>query len=576
MTEIIVVFNNKWKIGKWKIFQSSDLSQLPDEAKKGEFEEKPLTDDELVPLVKDRLKRTSNDSSGLILDSADFLPFDFFEKGRNAGKAVCCLLRSFNDRELNDLVESAKQDARIRGEAIKWLVDPGSSIDPANEADREEFKRQAMGKQVPWGTGFLVGDCYLLTNLHVVEDRSRLSKCSAAFGYEGNFDKAERYSFDPDFWVSAENLKLDYVLLKLQLQDGQKLEKKLDLATVDSVQVIPWWDVQKVESLHQAGTLSDDEYNRLKTEGFPGDLVNIIQHPEGRSKEVVIFNNHLKRLYRNFLVYTSDAQPGSSGSPLFNAQWEIIGLHQAVLLEEKDSSLNVTGYLGIRMSSILADLRKQATTDPKIQAFLDEVLHPQSPKTTTKQVFILAGRDRSSVLPDKLASLEQRSMLQLQQQVVRALNSLDPSIEVRSIEGSGKDLKSPIEEINRQAAESADTQSVAIELLTDEYSDPKVGGISTYYYGGNPRRKDNANALLNRIREKGIPIFGIGAYSDRVTSSGRLDFCRHTTMPAFVFYAGYLSNRDDRARIEALQTEISPLAEGIAAGLLALFESLSK
>jgi N-acetylmuramoyl-L-alanine amidase len=600
MTAIIVVPNGIWKkLGDiWKLLESGELSQLPDEANKGEFKAEPISEEELADLakeVKERLKRQGGDGSRLILGSADFLPFDFFKKGSNAGESVCCLLRSFNDRELDEIVELAKQDARIRAEAIKWLVDSGSSIDPAKEADKEEFKRQARQKQVPCGTGFLVGDRYLLTNLHVLEDKDRLSDFYAAFDYVGDLKNAKHYSFDPQFWKPAGNPNLDYVLLKLQPPDRQEDEeplKPISLIAVDSVRVIPELSVKRLESLYQAGKLLEEErnqlQNRLEENNFPYDLVNIIQHPDGRSKEIVIFNNHLKDLDPNFLVYTSDAQPGSSGSPLFNTRWELIGLHQAALMEQKENSdPKVTGYLGIRMSSILADLRKQAMGgDPQIQEFLKAVglVEPTptptpspspTPRPTKRQVLILAGRDRSSILPKNLASLEQRSMLQLQQQVQQALRQLDSSIEVRPINGSGKNLKAAIQEINQQAAESSDTQSVAIELLTDDYSDPKVRGISTYYYGGNPRRKDEANALLDRIREKGIPVFGLGAYSDRVTSSGRLDFCRQTTMPALVFYAGYLSHEGDRARIEALQTEISPLAEGIAAGLLAWLQRIN-
>jgi len=64
--------------------------------------------------------------------------------------------------------------------------------------------------------------------------------------------------------------------------------------------------------------------------------VNIIQHPDGRPKEVVIRNNQLIDLFDNqpdipFCHYLADTEEGSSGSPVFNDQWEIVALHhQAV------------------------------------------------------------------------------------------------------------------------------------------------------------------------------------------------------------------------------------------------------
>ena len=64
--------------------------------------------------------------------------------------------------------------------------------------------------------------------------------------------------------------------------------------------------------------------------------VNIVQHPDGRPKEVVIRNNQLIDLFDDqddvpFCHYLADTEQGSSGSPVYNDQWEIVALHhQAV------------------------------------------------------------------------------------------------------------------------------------------------------------------------------------------------------------------------------------------------------
>ena len=60
--------------------------------------------------------------------------------------------------------------------------------------------------------------------------------------------------------------------------------------------------------------------------------VNIIQHPEGRPKEIVIRDNRLIDLLDDrddvpFFHYHADTERGSSGSPVFNDQWEIVALH---------------------------------------------------------------------------------------------------------------------------------------------------------------------------------------------------------------------------------------------------------
>lgn len=577
MTEIIVVPNGMWRIFSWKLLQSTDVSQLPEEVKIGNFEEDSLADDELVKIVEAYLQLQSS-GSDLIIEPLDFLPFKFFDQGKTAGQAVCCLLRQFAVQELDKIIELAKQDARIRGEAIKWFVDNQSPIDPAKDEDKEKFKQQASQKWVPCGTGFLVGKNYLLTNLHVVEKQEHLFKFQAAFAYEGDINRTQRYSFDTSFWKPADNQSLDYVLLKLKPENGKEAGEDFDpinLASVDSVKIFPRLIVQKLYSLFQEGKLPEQSWDQLQERGINGDVVNIIQHPEGRAKEIVIFNNQLDQLYENFLVYTSDTLPGSSGSPLFNVKWELIGIHQAALLNPNGK---VRGYLGIRMDKILADLKKQENKpDSVIKAFLNEVLQrqpanppPDSATNPPKQkVFILAGRDRSRILGDELAKIEQNAMQKLQQAVKKALNELDPNIEVILVDGSNKDIPGSIQHIN-QAAKSLTNQSVAIELLMDSYpKDAKVGGISVYYNGSNSQAKNYATTFLGAIDEK-LKRFSVGVYSDLATSQSRLAFCRRIIIPSLVFYAGYLSNTKDLALIQALQPDQPhPLAQGIASGLFA-------
>ena len=587
MAEIIVVPNGIWKpLGEiWKLLESGGIGALPTESNKGNFEmDSPtnkLTDEELAAIVEARLDLQTNAQNNLILGSSDFLPFAFFDKGRTAGKAVCCLWRQFNDSELDEIIKLAKQDARIRARAIKWFVDENSPIDPANVNDEKEFRKQAKTKKVPCATGFLVGKSYILTNLHVVDDKSKLSGLSAAFGYEGESDltNATSYLFDTKFWKSAKNNSLDYVLLKLAEEVDEKFPP-ISLNALDLVQICPRFSVQDINSLHETGNLKTTTWETLQENGIRGDSVNLIQHPEGRSKEIVIFNNQLDTLYKDFLGYTSDALPGSSGSPLFNEHWELIGLHQAALLNVEGK--RVTGYLGIRMSSILVDLQSQSDTE--IQAFLDS-LKPAPVVKITQQVFILAGRDRSSILKTVAdAILEQNAMLQLQDQIEVALQRLNSAITVIKIKASEKkdsaaksynqlfDLDRAIQDIN-EAAKSPTTQNIAIELLTDAYDKDNVNGLSIYYNGTDNNGKDYAKTLLENIKEKApdLPIFGVGAYSDLVTKPSRLAFCRRLNMPALVFYAGYLTNPYDLSKVQSLvdTTETSSLAEGIAAGLVA-------
>jgi hypothetical protein len=60
-----------------------------------------------------------------------------------------------------------------------------------------------------------------------------------------------------------------------------------------------------------------------------GEPVNIIGHPMGRLMEISIRNNRLVSELEKFLHYETDTEPGNSGSPVFNDQWEVIALHHS-------------------------------------------------------------------------------------------------------------------------------------------------------------------------------------------------------------------------------------------------------
>ena len=61
-----------------------------------------------------------------------------------------------------------------------------------------------------------------------------------------------------------------------------------------------------------------------------GEAINIIQHPAGRPKEIAFRNNRLVKLVDDdVMTYSTDTDRGSSGSPVLNDQWELVGLHRA-------------------------------------------------------------------------------------------------------------------------------------------------------------------------------------------------------------------------------------------------------
>lgn len=172
-----------------------------------------------------------------------------------------------------------------------------------------------------FGTGFLVSPSLLLTNHHVFGSAGEAERATAQFRYEpgdqGDVPVPVEFAFRPDrFFLN---------------------DKDLDFALV------------AVEPTTRNGTrLSDFGYCPLiAAEGkiIAGEPVNIIQHPQGELKQVVIRENKLLDLPRptaadpkldRYAQYQADTKPGSSGSPVFNDQWEVIALHHSSVPKTND------------------------------------------------------------------------------------------------------------------------------------------------------------------------------------------------------------------------------------------------
>jgi hypothetical protein len=58
-----------------------------------------------------------------------------------------------------------------------------------------------------------------------------------------------------------------------------------------------------------------------------GHALNIIQHPEGAYKTIVLRGNRLLELCDQHFLYETDTLRGSSGAPVYSDQWEVVALH---------------------------------------------------------------------------------------------------------------------------------------------------------------------------------------------------------------------------------------------------------
>jgi endonuclease G len=88
-----------------------------------------------------------------------------------------------------------------------------------------------------------------------------------------------------------------------------------------------------------------------------GQLLNCVQHPAGRMKELALQKNDVTHVFADRIHYTTDTEPGSSGSPVFNNQWDLVALHHAAGDPDPAHPGKWLDNEGMRIDSITTHLR---------------------------------------------------------------------------------------------------------------------------------------------------------------------------------------------------------------------------
>jgi hypothetical protein len=87
--------------------------------------------------------------------------------------------------------------------------------------------------------------------------------------------------------------------------------------------------------------------------------VNIIQHPGGGPKQIALYHNLVTYADSNLVQYLTDTLPGSSGSPVFDDDWEVVALHHSGgWLREPGVKLACYRNEGIAIDKVIDALEK--------------------------------------------------------------------------------------------------------------------------------------------------------------------------------------------------------------------------
>jgi V8-like Glu-specific endopeptidase len=212
----------------------------------------------------------------------------------------------------------------------------------------------------PLGTGVLVGPDLLLTNQHVLSSAEMLEDALARFDYSideaGVAPPGRVFRFKKDFYFASPSEEYDYALVKLQAAPLAALAPPPEAADATMM------------TLARAG--KHRGYLSLAPRFIKDkDRVNVIQHPNGQPLKVVMTQNYVAGDMSDTRVhYVADTMEGSSGSPVFNRNWEIVALHHSGRPYPPDGAAAVGKRLwkgkfrvneGVPMRAILADFKKK-------------------------------------------------------------------------------------------------------------------------------------------------------------------------------------------------------------------------
>ncbi|WP_436791869.1 endonuclease [Yinghuangia sp. YIM S10712] len=184
------------------------------------------------------------------------------------------------------------------------LIDVGF-LEAGYLASRSVGRITVRGAGAHFGTGFMVSPSLLLTNNHVLRDEDEAARGFIEFNLQAGTDGRPlppvAFTLEPARFFTTD-VALDFTLVAVAP------------GSADGIELASFGHVPLIE---------------LPGKVIIGELVNIIQHPNGEPKQLALRENRVVDMLDDFLHYETDTAPGSSGSPVFNDQWEVVALHHS-------------------------------------------------------------------------------------------------------------------------------------------------------------------------------------------------------------------------------------------------------
>ncbi|MCG8348328.1 MAG: serine protease [Chloroflexales bacterium] len=203
----------------------------------------------------------------------------------------------------------------------------------------------SANKGMLYGTGFLLGPDVVITNYHVVEavivgERGATTNSGLSakvhdivlrFDYKrladgSTLNTGAEYRLATDWLIDASPMSG----FDIQPEAGDPDPEELDYALLR---------VEGMPGILPIGSGSEPDAPRrgwievsARTEPFlPGAALFIVQHPQGTPLKLALDTDAIIGVNANGtrVRYKTNTEPGSSGSPCFSSNWELIALHHA-------------------------------------------------------------------------------------------------------------------------------------------------------------------------------------------------------------------------------------------------------
>jgi V8-like Glu-specific endopeptidase len=217
----------------------------------------------------------------------------------------------------------------------------------------EAVGKVELSSEEPLGTGWLIGPDLLLTNHHVLPTEDHVAEAKVRFGFRkdslGVAVEGQMVDLDPDCYYTSPAEELDYALVRLTEQPLAHMKVDAEDRTLSLIELIRL-------GKHR-GYLLCAPRRILNLQ-----RVNIIQHPGNVPQKVILTQNYVTADMRSTRVhYQASTKKGSSGSPVFNLQWEVVALHHSSEPVPPIPGVENVNE-GIPMAAILKDFESTRTT----------------------------------------------------------------------------------------------------------------------------------------------------------------------------------------------------------------------